>query len=127
MNATKELCELTLDDLMKHTWNYTKPEVIGTFDNKIVTGYRFELDKDSKDFFTVVKCNIAEGWIEVFKSTDRSRTLVENIEANDRFYLPESLKDENGKRIIERKNYKGCLLVLDEYGDCIVMLSNLKS
>lgn len=102
--------ELLVDDLRNHTWDYADKDVLGFFDGQIIHSYLFEASDINP--LLVRRCNLAEGWIELFKVESEPKS-VEDMKI---------VRDEEGEIVTERREYKGCLSILSPTGEIVVAI-----
>lgn len=114
MNETKTLQELTLDDLRNHTWDYSDEDIIGSFEGQMIYSYLWEvLDINP---LPVRRCNLAEGWVELFETESNPKEIKDM----------RIVRDDQGDPMVKQQDYRGRLLVLDTYSNSIVSLDNLE-
>lgn len=121
MIKEKELRELTIEDLMKMTWDcskdYSKYDIIGLYEGKIVEGFLFDVKEcGGINPLMIQKCNVVEGWIEYFECKGTpSQPDLRGLSELD-FIV------EEGKIKRERLNCNVVVDVLDNQGKVIVSL-----
>jgi len=119
MEIEKVVKELTLEDLRKTTWDYSKIDFLGLYEDDPIMTYLFEAVNCNVDrnLLTVQKCNVEEGWIEFIEVEG------DPIVMNGKVILPGQPKIEDDC-IVRTKVYCNMLVhILDAKGNVLVTLS----
>lgn len=109
-----ELPELTIEDLMDITWDYSKSNILGTFKGTLVKGWLFEVICSEVNPEAVTRCNVKEGWVEHVESTTPFGNMQQIFE--------HAIKDDAGNPIYKRVNCKVMMKLMNDRGDFITVL-----
>jgi len=84
MNTNELTKVLTLEDLRKTTWDYSKNDCVGTYKGVPIMIYLFEVkysggESSNRNLLTVQKCNVEEGWIEFVEYEDEPIIVMKDL------------------------------------------------
>lgn len=108
---------LTLDDLRKITWDYNSEYLLGFYRGHLIRSYLWEA-KECGDVnpFTIIKCNVAEGWVERIECKGPEELARNPLQSNIKC-------GPDGKAIRTKVDCKVVVDLLDAEGNVIVTLS----
>lgn len=72
------LKELTIEELRNITWAYADESIPGLYEDNIVRTFLWQVvECGDIHSLSIVRCNVAEGWIEHFDTSEGLKTKVE--------------------------------------------------
>lgn len=112
-----ELCEITIEELRIVTWDYSKEDIVGLYNGKIVRGFMWDV-KECGDINpqAVTRCNVSEGWIEYFEAEVPKGSNILTT-------LKKVKRDQDGNPIKTKVDCKAVVNLFTAKGDVIITLS----
>lgn len=106
--------EVSLEELRKITWDYSKEDIVGLYCGEVIRGFLWQA-KECGDVNPILvgRCNVAEGWVEHFEADDSAAPSK---------YFPSVLKYDDGNPIKIKLFCKVRIELLDAEGNVIVVI-----